>query len=383
MRFKIITPEREALLVEKLAPRWLGREQYHLIAFADEIADIAYDEAVLLITPLQQFREDIQSPGGAGMVGITDAGNYFGGVGNINDALQNIGNTLSTVGTGNASLNSPVFTGDPQAPTPITADNDTSIATTAFVKNQGYLTTATAATTYAPIASPTFTGDPKAPTPATADNDTSVATTAFVKNQAYAPLASPTFTGDPKAPTPLLTDNDTSIATTAYVKGQNYTANTGTVTSVGMTGSTGLTIGGAPITTAGTITATLSANLQAWSAVTTASKANVAAPALTGNATINGNPIGTANLPINLNTMTNGEMNSMTAGTTLNTGLAAGTVYYAYNNSAGTLTLTQGAGLTLRLAGTATTGSRTITSRGLITIFALTTTEYIVSGDVT
>jgi hypothetical protein len=35
------------------------------------------------------------------------------------------------------------------------------------------------------IASPTFTGDPKAPTPATADNDTSIATTAFVKAQGY------------------------------------------------------------------------------------------------------------------------------------------------------------------------------------------------------
>ena len=48
------------------------------------------------------------------------------------------------------------------------------------------LDSATAATTYAPIASPTFTGDPKAPTPATADNDTSIATTAFVKAQGYA-----------------------------------------------------------------------------------------------------------------------------------------------------------------------------------------------------
>lgn len=35
-----------------------------------------------------------------------------------------------------ALLNSPVFTGDPTAPTPPTADNDTSIATTAFVKAQ-------------------------------------------------------------------------------------------------------------------------------------------------------------------------------------------------------------------------------------------------------
>jgi hypothetical protein len=37
----------------------------------------------------------------------------------------------------------------------------------------------------ADLASPTFTGDPKAPTPATADNDTSIATTAFVKAQGY------------------------------------------------------------------------------------------------------------------------------------------------------------------------------------------------------
>jgi hypothetical protein len=41
---------------------------------------------------------------------------------------------------GIASLESPTFTGDPKAPTPATSDNDTSIATTAFVKNQDYLT---------------------------------------------------------------------------------------------------------------------------------------------------------------------------------------------------------------------------------------------------
>ena len=50
------------------------------------------------------------------------------------------GNLTCTVSTtGFAPLASPVFTGDPQAPTPATADNDTSIATTAFVKAQGYL----------------------------------------------------------------------------------------------------------------------------------------------------------------------------------------------------------------------------------------------------
>jgi hypothetical protein len=53
---------------------------------------------------------------------------------------------------------------------------------------------------YATLASPTFTGNPKAPTPATADNTTSIATTAFVKAQGYAtgsflPLTGGTLTG--------------------------------------------------------------------------------------------------------------------------------------------------------------------------------------------
>lgn len=72
----------------------------------------------------------------------------------------------------------------------------------------------------APLASPAFTGNPTAPTPLTASNDTLIATTAFVKSVTgdLAPLASPAFTGNPTAPTPLTADNDTSIATTAFVQ---------------------------------------------------------------------------------------------------------------------------------------------------------------------
>jgi hypothetical protein len=40
-----------------------------------------------------------------------------------------------------APIASPIFTGVPQAPTPANADNSTILATTAFVKQQGYLTT--------------------------------------------------------------------------------------------------------------------------------------------------------------------------------------------------------------------------------------------------
>lgn len=62
----------------------------------------------------------------------------------------------------------------------------------------------------------------------------------------------------------------------------NSTGTAGTVTSVAATGSTGLTVGGSPITTSGTLTFTLSANLQSWSGIAPATKANLASPVFTG-----------------------------------------------------------------------------------------------------
>lgn len=54
--------------------------------------------------------------------------------------------TLPVYGTGSgAGTNSPAFTGNPTAPTPATSDNDTSLATTAFVR--------AAITQYAPTGS--------------------------------------------------------------------------------------------------------------------------------------------------------------------------------------------------------------------------------------
>jgi hypothetical protein len=56
-------------------------------------------------------------------------------------------------------------------------------------------------TSLAPLASPTFTGDPKAPTPSAADNDTSIATTAFVQSLLGGVPAITIGTTPPSSPT--------------------------------------------------------------------------------------------------------------------------------------------------------------------------------------
>ena len=104
---------------------------------------------------------------------------------------------------------SPTLTGDPKAPTPAAGDNDTSIATTAFVQ--------TAIATL--VASSPAALDTLNELAAALGNDPNFATTMTNSLALKAPLASPTFTGDPKAPTPAAGDSDTSIATTAYVQG--------------------------------------------------------------------------------------------------------------------------------------------------------------------
>jgi hypothetical protein len=159
-----------------------------------------------------------------------------------------------------ANLASPSFTGSPVAPTAISTDSSTILATTAFVKGGlaskasiAYVDNAKAL--MAPLASPALTGTPTAPTATAGTNTTQVATTAFVKaavdaavtgngvtqdandnstnlatteyvdraDALKANLASPTFTGTPSMPTGTTgvtqasTDNSTKLATTAFV----------------------------------------------------------------------------------------------------------------------------------------------------------------------
>ena len=78
--------------------------------------------------------------------------------------------------------------------------------------------------------------------------------------------------------------------------------------------------------------------------------------------------------------LASGGVFSTTAGFTINTGYAAGSTYIIYNNSAAAFTITQGAGLTLRLTGTTLTGNRTLAPRGLASVLCLSTTEYVING---
>lgn len=146
------------------------------------------------------------------------------------------------------------------------------------------------------------------------------------------------------------------------------TAGGGTVTSVSGTGSAnGLSLSGT-VTTTGNIT--LSGSVT--SVATTA--------------TIDGVTIGYRSIPRSTTsgTATTGDVGkciAVSAGLTIPAStFAAGDAVSVYNNSASSVTLTQGSGLTLRLAGTTTTGSRTLAARGIATIWFNSATEAVVSG---
>lgn len=115
---------------------------------------------------------------------------------------------LLTKLNGAAPLASPVFTGSPKAPTQLTTDNSTLLATTAFVQ-----AVVAALVNGAPGAL-----DQLSELAAAMGNDPNFATTMLNALALKAPLASPALTGNPTAPTPAADDNDTSIATTAFVR---------------------------------------------------------------------------------------------------------------------------------------------------------------------
>lgn len=178
---------------------------------------------------------------------------------------------VGTSGTQDTQLSLPVLvnnlglTGVPTAPTASTPTNTTQIASTAYVQNQGYLTSALATSTYAPLNSPVFVGPitggsasinlggvagfasiqstPIGTTSAAAGGFTTLTNSgAFTVNGSisgpgittllnpYALLASPTFTGTLTAAAATFTGLVTP-STTIGIKGTTLAdnANTGSI----------------------------------------------------------------------------------------------------------------------------------------------------------
>ena len=76
-----------------------------------------------------------------------------------------------------------------------------------------------------------------------------------------------------------------------------------------------------------------------------------------------------------------GIISITTGGVTIPSGVfSPGQAFSIANNSASNQTITQAAGVTLRLAGTASTGNRTLAQYGLCTVTCVNNNQFIISG---
>ena len=177
-------------------------------------------------------------------------------------------------------------------------------------------------------------------------------------------------------------DNITNYGTVAYQNSNNVTITGGTITGItAIFDLTGNVSGNAGTVTNGVyLTATQTLTNKTLTAMDTASSVKDSA----GTAYA----LGYRNYPQSLNTTASasdvGKHLFVTATTTVPSGVfTAGDYFLVVNNTASTLTLTQGAGTTLRLAGTATTGSRTIAAYGQATVLCTGSETFFVTGNVT
>lgn len=159
---------------------------------------------------------------------------------------------------------------------------------------------------------------------------------------------------------------------------------------------TGGTIAGVTITTS-TITGDISGNagtvtngvyLTATQTLTNKTITGLASASTVNDSLGTGYTIGYRSYPQSLNTTAAvsdiGKHLFVSATTTVPSGVfVAGNEFYVVNSSASAITLTQGAGTTLRLAGTTTTGSRTLAAYGMATVLCTGTETFYVTGNVT
>lgn len=165
----------------------------------------------------------------------------------------------------------------------------------------------------------------------------------------------------------------------------NANALTGTTLAPGVVTSSLTTVGTLISLNVGNITSTgtyggVSAT---FSGAVAAGSASITGLAAVGSLTVGGGSV-FSGVPQSVNTTVaasdNGKCIIATGGITIpNAVMSAGNAVSIYNNSGASITLTAGI-TTLRLAGTATTGNRTLAQRGICTVYFLSGTEGIVSG---
>ncbi len=165
----------------------------------------------------------------AGMTGAVTVAQVAGALGlgslagQAANAVTLTGGSIDGAAIGNSIANTGKFTtlsATAQAivPTVAATDNSTNAASTAFVKAQGYITSA--ASLVQSVAGRTGT-----------------VTLTVSDITGAAPLASAALTGIPTAPTPVTTDNSTAIATTSFVKAQGYLSTAPVQAVAGQTGN--------------------------------------------------------------------------------------------------------------------------------------------------
>ena len=177
---------------------------------------------------------------------------------------------------------------------------------------------------------------------------------------------SPHLSGTPTAPTATGGTNTTQIATTAFVTSAISTA-TAALGTMATQNANAVAI------TGGTIGSAVTGSTQSAGTADTTLATTAFVDRL-------------RSVPASSTTTTlvladRGSCVRLSAGITVPASVfASGDVVSLYNTTSGSLTITQGSGLTLRFVGTANTGSRTLSGYGLVTIMFISATEAVVSG---
>ena len=445
MSYLFLSGDNVATLNKALVPHFMGLQQEALVRMSDVLGRAVRDDVQIDLDNLYDFRADILGPGGADLVGITDTGGYYTGT-TVEDALQELGADLNTA-WGEISGTLSNQTDLQNALDSKVDDSQISVFGATLIDDAN---AATARTTLGLGTAATAAATSFQPSDATL---TALAGLTTAADQGIVATGVDTFSMYTLSAFARTILDDTTAA------GVRTTIGAGTVTSVGAIGSTGLTISGSPVTTSGSITYTLSANLQSWSGITPATKADDSGVVhLAGTESITGvktftqivtssqyfqsngvlagfrhqdrttgadnwtlyadagewrvySPNNEDVIKVNKTTRTLSDFygpvrnvpitdqnatytfvatdrgrarrkTNTTAYTyTVDAVHSAGDILTAINNNGtANLTIAQGAGVTLRLGGTATTGNRTVGPHGYATIYMQSATEGYVSG---